>query len=443
MKRMNRALVLCDAVMAACHRGLALDVPPLETPRMTLAPVFMLDDGPSDADQKPTSPAPGSYGITGPWFGARDHMEQGHVSFGGMVLLDVAKNFRGGLDTESWPVRYLLDLHLVINADAMGLPGGTGYVDFQSHDESENHDVAAGDIQAYDNLEGPRYVAVTQAWYKQAIGDFRLKIGKIDANTDAAAGDAAAHDAFSFMPHGLLFLHSAAAYAPTITPMVTFPYPAPGVQLFYGGEEGPYAGVGAFYANSRQEFLTIAGHPEMVYPTRGGFQFIGETGAWWKLGNRPGHAGVGGWYHSGAFALTDNPREKRYGAGGGYALVDQSLYVEEVEGKPARDLGMFFTAGWSSPATIQIDQSLTLGLSATGFVPGRDADSFGVMTSWAHLPAENGAQQIHAYEWATEIYYNVQILPWAAVRPAFDYIVSPGGVHPDAALGMVRVEIDF
>ena len=129
--------------------------------------------------------------------------------------------------------------------------------------------------------------------------------------------------------------------------------------------------------------------------------------------------------------------------GGAYLLIDQSLYLEEPEGQPARDIGMFFTAGWADPTTSQMSQSLTLGINATGFVPSREGDSFGVMTSWVHLPGQDGVTQIHPFEWATEVYYNIQILPWASIRPAFDYIVSPSGIHPDAAVGMVRVEVDF
>ena len=63
------------------------------------------------------------------------------------------------------------------------------------------------------------------------------------------------------------------------------------------------------------------------------------------------------------------------------------------------------------------------------------------MASWVHLPAQPGL--LHPFELALEAYYKIQLTDWAAIKPDFQYIVSPSGMVPDAAVLTVRVEIDF
>src|SRR4051794_33857511 len=122
MGHVQRALAVCALSAAFAATVRASDVPPLQVPRLSLAPILTLDDTPgAPVDQKPTAPAPTSYGMTGDWYGMRSSLEAAHLTFGGLFLLDIAKNLRGGLDTDSWPYRYLLDLHVVVDANAMGL----------------------------------------------------------------------------------------------------------------------------------------------------------------------------------------------------------------------------------------------------------------------------------------------------------------------------------
>jgi porin len=435
---MIRQTTFAFALVAGASAARAAD--PLITPRLSLSPTL---DSPADIPDKPTSPATTGYGLLGDLFGHRARLDECHFCFEGYVLLDISKNFRGGIDTENYAVRYLLDLHLTIDADALGLPGGTAFIDFQTHDQTANVDTLAGDYQAYDNLEGPRYVAISQLWYKQQLGDFRLKLGRIDANTDAAAGDNDAIDAFSLIEHGLDFIHSSAAYTPTIFVMPTYPNPSPGIQLFYGKPDGFYAGAGAFYSNSHQTLLNFSGHPETVFLSSGGSIFIAETGSRWLWDGKPGHAGLGGWYHTGNFPAARNPDSTHRGAGGGYFLLDQALYQEEIDGEVSREIGAFFTAGASDTGAAPMNLGLTAGITASGFIPSRPDDVVGLLSSWVQLTAPPDDLLMSSGEWATEAFYKLQITDWASLKPAFTYIASPSGWYPDAALATLRIEVVF
>jgi len=88
-----------------------------------------------------------------------------------------------------------------------------------------------------------------------------------------------------------------------------------------------------------------------------------------------------------------------------------------------------------------MDQALTFGAVATGFVPGRTDDAVGVLCTWAHMPAQPGL--LHPFELATEVFYKFKITPWASLKPDFQYIVNPSGRQRDAAVVTLRAEVDF
>jgi porin len=418
---------------------------PLVAPPLSLDPPSQEHAGPSPfSTPKESNPPSTNYGITGDWFGQRSGLEDRKIYVEGYALLDVSKNFRGGIDTENYMVRSLLDLHVAADLGALGLAGGMAYVDVQWHDQTNNVDSIVGDIQAYDNLEGPRYVALEQFWYKQDLGnDLRLKIGRIDANSDAGLPGDDAIDGFSLLEHGREFLHSAASSQPTVFVMPTFPNPAPGVQLFYGKAEGFYLGAGAYYSNSRQTFLNISGHPETAFFSTGGVMLMTETGARWKWDGKAGHAGVGGWYHTGNFPSVRDPGMMHRGAGGGYFLIDQTLYHELEGEETTREVGAFLTGGIADAGASPMTHQLGLGIMARGFVPARPEDSLGVMSSWVQLAGPREEPLQRPGEWATEVYYKVQLTSWASLTPSFAYITSPSGLHPDAAETTLRLEIDF
>ena len=417
------------AARGADHTTLSLD------PFLTL-------DAAASGEKVTSPPADGTegYGLTGNGFGARNRLAAQGLFFAGFVQLDTTKVLRGGLDTEAWPIRYLLDLHLTADTHAFGLPGGTVFFDFQSHDQSENGDRAVGDIQGFDNIESVRFVQIIQFWYKQRLADgVSLKVGKIDANADASLPGADPFEGFSLIEHSTEFLQSAAVYPSSMFPMVTYPDPAPGLQLFLG-TSSLYAGLGAFYSNAHQTFLNLMGHPEHIERTSGGMFFIGELGLRYPADSPVLHAGVGAWYHNGEFPRIAMPESMATGAGGAYFFLDHTLFHDETAAA-TRDLGVFFNAGIADSRTSPMDASLALGISGKGFIPARPGDAFGLIGAWTRLPEQPGL--LHPFELATELYYKFQITPWASLKPSFAYIFHPSGINPDAAVITVRAQVDF
>ena len=192
--------------------------------------------------------------------GPPDQLANQGLTIGGYVQLDTSKTLSGGLDTDSIPTRYLLDLNITYAPPS--LPNTSFFLDFESHDGPNASTTSVGDIQGFDNLDALHlHPNLPCFWYQQYLFNrsLRLKLGKIDANND-----------FSVIEHGQQFLHSAAASALSNTPMVTYPDPAPDARTLLHPPTHLYAGGSAFYSNSHQTFLDFAGHPEKIELTDGG-----------------------------------------------------------------------------------------------------------------------------------------------------------------------------
>ncbi len=395
--------------------------------------VLSLDDNPNTS---PPAETP-SY-ASGNWLGVRPALDKKGITIAGLVDLDTTKVLRGGADTDRTAIRYLLDLNVTLDMEKfLGWRGGTLFFDFQSHDGPNASPGIAGDVQGFDNMDAPHFVQIYQLWYQQKLaGDaIRVKAGKINSNAD-----------FSVVDHGSEFLSSAAAYSPTIFTMITFPDPAPGADMFFQPNDWLYAGVGAFYSNRGQRFLDLTGHPQFVERTNGGTLVIAEIGSRWKLPfhgqSLPGHAGVGGWFHTGEFPRISNPAVRAHGSGGPYVFADQSLWTRNAaKDHVAQDIGVFFIGGYADARTSPIDQQLCGGVAATGFIPSRPNDVIGSLVSWAHLPSQPLLN--HHEEIEFEAFYKAQIFPWFSLKPDFQYIVNPSGRFSDAAVFTVRAEVDF
>jgi porin len=407
--------------LAAAGRAAAID-----------SPLLTLDENPNTS---PPGETPTNY-PTGDWFGLRSQLDSHGITIAGLAQIDTTKVLRGGVDTDDTPVRDLLQINLTLDTDkAFHLPGGRFFLDFQSHDGPNPSPHTTGDVQGLDSIDGPHFLQIDQLWYQQTLATFRLKLGKIDANAD-----------FSVIDHGIEFLNSAATYSPTMFPMVTTPDPAPGGEFFYQPADLFYLGVGAYYSNREQRVLDFIGHPQFAERANGGSFLIAEAGSRWNLPfnhqQLPGHAGIGGWYHTGEYPRISDPAQQRHGSGGTYLFADQSLYTRDAaDGHPAQDLGLFTDAGWSDPQTNEIDEQLGGGLAATGFIPSRPNDILGLMVSWAHLPAQPDIS--HRDETVTELFYKLQLFKWFSLKPDFQYIRTPSGRYPDAAVITLRAELDF
>ncbi len=151
----------------------------------------------------------------GDWWGSRQRLEDAGVSFNGNIVLEGFGNFRGGIDTAHQIGAATVDLNLTLDTDKLvHLPGGECYIDLEDHAGRNPSRDLTGDLQIFDKQNTSPYLQIFELWYQQKLfgGKFRLKIGKVDANTE-----------FGVVDNGLMFLSSSAQVSPTNFVLPTTP----------------------------------------------------------------------------------------------------------------------------------------------------------------------------------------------------------------------------
>lgn len=392
--------------------------------------------------------------MTGDWGGIRKQMEDKGVSFGATWIGQGFRNFLGGVHVGDTAAS-TLDLNITFDTEKLvGWAGGKFYVDFEDHAGPDPSLNLVGDVEKFTKLNWVPFFQVAEIWYEQKLfGDkLRLKIGKVDANTE-----------FSVIDNGLPFLSSSTQVTGTLLPFPTFPDPQPSVNVFFTPNDTYYASFGAYYANRHDRFLDFYGSPYNAQQAEGGMFFIGETGMKWKqLGNWQvdGNLRLGFWGHNGNFPrLAGGEKE---GTHGFYGIFDQTLWKPESkdvtdsksskDGKETRDakesaeedprgVRMFLEYA-QTPGDVSImDRHIGGGLSWTGPIPPRPKDILGVTLQYIHLSESAGVPK--SYEQTFESFYKIQVTPWAAIQPDLQYITHPGGQYPSALVGTLQFEIHF
>lgn len=353
----------------------------------------------------------------------------------GDLILDISRNLRGGLTTAKTPVRYLLDLRMTLESEPLlHYPGGTFFVEFQSHHGPHGSADLVGDLGGYDNIDAFSFIQIAQLWYQQTLLDkqIRIKAGKMDANADFMAID-----------HGGEFLNSTMSYSTTLFCMPTYPDPAPGVAVFYEPIDLFYTGAGVFYSNRTETFLDLVGNPQDIQRSEGGVFTIGEIGSRWKWpAGLAGHAAIGAWHHNGRFPMLEDETMLEAGTGGFYGMIDQTFYHQDAkEGGREIDIGGFVNYGWSDPDVAGVNQQVAGGLVSRGFLTILPEDAIGVGIGWidpGHIP-----DMVYSHELMAEFFYRLQITSWAAVKADLQYIQHPSAVLDDALVATLRLEFSF
>jgi porin len=416
-------MVFCLAISGIVPCARAAEGEPGDAPASAPATV-------SARETCPEVSGAGALGVTGDWGGLRAQSIEEGLTLAGYVVLDVSRNFQGGLDTEATPVRYVLDLSACLDTErALHWPGGTALLEFQSHDGPNATEQLAGDLLGFDNTDARAFVQIYQLWYEQSFAPeaVRVKIGKIDASCD-----------FSVMDHGKEFINSTMAYSVAMFPLPTYPDPAPGVLAFWQPNDHLALGAGAFYANRHDTFLDLAGHPSSGRGSSGGMFYIAEITAHWSVGTLPGHAGVGGWAHTGTFQTLDGDSKK--GAGGCYFFGDQTLWSDD-DASGLREIGLFVDGGVTNPRLNAVTRQIGGGLAVTGLLPGRPDDLAGVGAAWVHIGHSAGTT--HEDELSVEVFYKCVLTPWASLKADLQYLRHPGAELDDAVVATCRAELSF
>jgi porin len=369
-------------------------------------------------------------------FGARSKLENAGVAFDVLLTADYSKNFQGGIDTAGDAFRHLLEATIQIDtAKLVHLPGGTLFIDFQQQNGTNGSLTLTGDLQRFDDIDADGRTQIAELWYQQLLFNdvLRLKIGKVDANTE-----------FALMTNAKEFLNATTGFTPTILAMPTYPDPAMSVNVFV--EPRHFYMKFGLYDGALQRGIQTGEHgPATFWGPPSDWFLIGEMGPTWSLrrDHLPGRLGVGGWYATGSFQdVAPGSTHVTEGTGGAYATLDQTLYRlhPDVASNPA-GLSAYLQFGHSHPSVALLDTQVGGGLRWFGVVPHRPADVIGLGATYAHISQR--AELLYDHELAIETFYKLQLTPWASVQPDVQYIQHPGGKFDDAIVGTLRVQVDF
>jgi porin len=370
---------------------------------------------------------------TGDWCGERLRLKEAGLSIDAVLVLEGFKNFRGGISTHPPEGASTLDLSLTLDTEKLfSWKEGKFYADFEGHGGSNPSKRLVGDLQIFDNLNAVSYFQLYEFWFQQKLfdGKLRLKIGKVDANTE-----------FSVIDNGLDFLNSSSQVTPTVFVLPTTPAPMPSVNLFFTPNENFYASFGAYYSNRSVNFGNFAGNPQDIQPSDNGVFLIGETGLQWRHApvlKNDGNLKLGAWGHTGTFTRFDGSERK--GIRGFYAVLDQTLWQPEGE-QQGRGLRTFLEYGLTQQSVNAIYQHTGGGLAWTGLFACRPLDVVGLSPQYAFISSQ--ANLPRPFELALETFYQLQVTSWATLLTDLQYIINPGGQYPDALVGTLRWTMDF
>lgn len=371
--------------------------------------------------------------IGDPW-DVRSRLAERGVHFHADLTIDWTRNFRGGLRRSSG-VHHLLMAEISLDLDELlSLPGGLFLIEFQNNDGDLFSDRLTGDLQGYSDISEDRRTQISQLWYQQSFFDelLRVKVGKVDANTE-----------FAFVENAGEFLNASMGVSPTIFVMPTYPDPATSINVFVAPHDAFQLGFGFYDGALQRGVRTGSRGPSTFFDSHSDYFLIGEVGMLWSLGSAelPGRLGVGGWHHTGTFERFSGGRTS--GTSGFYLVADQKIWRTDLESAECdRGIGAFLQYGYADRAVSELHHHIGGGLTWTGPIASREQDVIGLGATYVHFSSPAGFDG--SGELAVELFYQAQITPWLIVQPDIQYIRNPGGNGTrDVLVGTLRFGVSF
>jgi porin len=386
-------------------------------------------DGATATDTAPTA----TYGLSGSWGGVRDYLAEHGFTVDFSILLEANSVLSGGLHRET-STHALYDLNASFDLDRIA-GWKDAHVSIEAYATSGvNPSENVGDIQSFSDFSTVEDVAqIAQVFYEQWFADHtcRLKLGKMDANSD-----------FGAPARGTESIHSGMAYSPAFFTMVTYPNPATGVLAGWAPNEDWSVNVGWYDGASAKGVNTGSLGPASFFDSPADYLFVGELARRWKCGTHDlvGGATLGAWTHTGTFdnfggGTTD-------GTSGFYGTIDQEL-SRAMEGESGGTKSAFVQVGLADKDVSDMDNHLGLGFHWTGCCDSRPDDALGLYFSRVHF--SEGAGFTADAETACELTYRFQYCSGVALLPDLQYISNPGGDAnvDDATVISLRCELSF
>lgn len=381
------------------------------------------DESPSEAG------APGDFWhwdrVTGDWGGARTKMEQAGLTLEASFTADWFGVLDGGVRRSSETMT-IADLNLTLDLETVaGWQGASVFADLYWTD-GDSISALAGDVQGVSNIEADNRFQLAELWYEQVMfdGALRLKVGKIEANSEFAFVDAAGE-----------FINSSAGFSPTLIALPTFPDPSTGIILSWSPNDRFSLTAGFMDGAATVDGVTTGD----LGPSTFFDDDVSDDYVWMLEANLSwdgGRAGVGVWHHTGDFARFSGGMDD--GATGFYALAEHRVWSPGDD----RGIDLFAQFGLADDEVSEVEYHLSLGAAWWGPFEGRPGDSVGLYASTAFMSEPAGFTDD---ETVIELYYNFQVTPAVAIKPDIQYVIDPGGSSAvdDALVAGVRVQVTF
>lgn len=381
----------------------------------------------------------------GNWLAAqRSSLEEKGLGFGGEFIYEYTHVLSGGI-REDGSDRRLFTFDVEFDLEKLaGLKGGTLFAQFLHVTGETGGSADAGDIQAYTNLETDLPLdTIYELWYQQELfdGRVRVKIGKVDANTEYNYVDAAGN-----------FANSSAGFSPTIFTFPTYPDPSMSVNIFatlvQGGNHTFTIGYGLFDGAAAVDEVRLGRRGPSTFFSNSVsddyFQILQGELAWDScsaLGEGlGGRLAFGGWHHNGDFMKFSGVMDDS--THGFFLTLEQRLCGGA--GGDESGVYVFGQYGWADEAISEVAQHFAAGVLAQGMLVCRPDDSAGIYCTHVDLSDDPDAGFAED-ETAIDVFYRFQLCENSYIQPEVQYIINPSGDRAvdNALVGGVRFSLSF
>jgi porin len=376
---------------------------------------------------------------------ARDALAEKGVRVSGFYFSDPRAGLSGGL-REGATYSGLLSLAVDLDGEKLfGVEGGKLHANmFQIHgrDVSERY---VGNFLSADDIGARPSTRLFELWWQQPLTDrLEIRVGQMATDVEFITSD-----------YGENFIDATFGWAgppsenlPAGGP--AYPLATPGIRLKYEATDdltvlaaifnGYPAGQGSGDPEKRNRHgLNFEiGDPPLVM-LEGQYRW----GRGEESGMLPGTLKLGGYWHGGRFEILDEDRTRR-GNFNVYAILDQQVWRLPGE-DDERGIGVFLRGIAGPSGRNPVDLYVDGGFAATGLLPTRPHDVFGIAAAWANFSpgllrearAANAGlgipDRLHGFEAVIEATYRMEMVPGLTVQPTLQYVVHPGAgtLEPD------------
>ncbi|MGO9135376.1 MAG: carbohydrate porin [Methylovirgula sp.] len=410
--------------------------------------------------------------LLGDLSGVRTQLDKLGIQLNAIETSEVLGNVSGGIKQGA---TYEGALQVILTVDTSKLVGWQGGKFNASGFDIRGRGLSANNVNNWNvlsNIEAPDGVRLFELWYEQSLFNDKASV---------RIGQLAADQEFLIDQYATFFINSAFGW-PTLPATVlpgggpAYPRATPGIR-FKGQPTDEITVLAALFNGDPDDNGTDTSFrvnkgafamAELQYAVNGGDHPVGL----------PGTYKVGAWYNSNTFL------DQHYGTDGLsladpasngmpiphrgdwslYAAADQLIY--KVPGTKDQGLAVFARIMGSPDDRNVIDFFIDAGVTYKGLIPGRPDDTAGAAVIYAK--ASDATSQldqntrfftgtpsypIRDAETVIETTYQIQLAPWWALQPDFQYVIHPQGsipnplmptqTIPDAAVFGLRTTIIF